>query len=424
LPIEKIDALISAELPAVDADPHLRDLVLRFNMHPESHLDNPFSRCNQRGRCQYEFPKPIKETTTIDERLGRVDYRRRKAEDAWVVPYMPCLTRLLECHINVDVCFTVNAFMYVYKYLFKGPDQTRFQVEPDDHGAEDANEFEDYIQARYLSSAEAVWRILNFDITNKSPAVRSLSIHLSGQNLHQMYRRNGQASQSSELLQYFSRPLDEQFRNLTYMQFFRQYRHEKLPSEPYNLIDGQEWLERPLPTEATPRRKIIRRVQGPIVTRIQNIPPRLGELFYLRDLLLHRSAYSYTDLRTVEGTEYPTFQQAAQALGLFDNENEADFVMREGVESHCRPSQLRFLFAHLLVDVTTPAIELWNRYKQALCQDYLWHRASPSFAQKQALRQIESFLAARGSALVDFGLTTGENRPREVEMEIEAFELR
>jgi hypothetical protein len=357
----------------------------------------------------------------VDERLGRIEYRRRKEEDAWVVPYMPCLTRLLQCHINADVCFTVNIFMYLYKYLFKGPDHARFQIETT--GETELNEFEDYIQARYLSSAEAVWRILNFNITNKTPAIVALAVHLPGRNLPQMRRSNGQQSHSSQLLQYFARPHEAQFESLTYCQFFSQYRHEKITNPAAPLIAGREWLERPLPNETTSRRKIILRARDPIVTRIQNIPPRLGELFYLRALLLHRSAYSFTDLRTVDGTEFPTFQQAAQAIGLFESQNEAEFVMDEAIASYYRPGQLRFLFAHLLVDLATPAIDLWERYKESLSLDFRLH-APARTAEKQALHQIESYLAARGAALGDFGLSTGEHRPREVEMEIEAFESR
>lgn len=90
-------------------------------MHPQSHLDNPYSRCNRGGKCVWNFPLPLNQSTSLNQH-GRLKYRQRKEEDRWVVSYMPCLTRLLECHVNVDVCFTVNIFMYFYKYLFKGPD--------------------------------------------------------------------------------------------------------------------------------------------------------------------------------------------------------------------------------------------------------------------------------------------------------------
>jgi hypothetical protein len=66
------------------------------------------------------------------------------------------------------------------------------------------NKFEDYIQAHYLLSVEAIWRILNFDITNKIPAIMSLAVHLPSHNLPQMQHSNSQQLQSSQLLQYFA----------------------------------------------------------------------------------------------------------------------------------------------------------------------------------------------------------------------------
>ena len=50
------------------------------------------------------------------------------SDDRWVVSYIPVLTQLMDCHVNVDICFTANVFMYLYKYLFKGPDRTKFAV--------------------------------------------------------------------------------------------------------------------------------------------------------------------------------------------------------------------------------------------------------------------------------------------------------
>ncbi len=41
-------------------------------------------------------------------------------ESAWIAPYIPALLLLLRCHVNVDVCFTANVVLYLYKYLFKG----------------------------------------------------------------------------------------------------------------------------------------------------------------------------------------------------------------------------------------------------------------------------------------------------------------
>ena len=70
------------------------------------------------------------------------------------------------------------------------------------------------------------------------------------------------------------------------------------------------------------------------MTRLMSVSPRSGELFYLRALLLHHSAYSFSELRSVHNMEHPTFYQAVTALGLFNNETEAEQALREAVNLH------------------------------------------------------------------------------------------
>ena len=123
---------------------------------------------------------------------------------------MPALTKLMDCHVNVDVCFTVNVFMYLYKYLFKGPDRTRFAIQSSATASsrgdeEPSNEIDDYITGRYLSATEAAWRTLAFNITCKQPGVTSIQAHLPGMNFAQMKYMNSQSSGASKLLCYFAR---------------------------------------------------------------------------------------------------------------------------------------------------------------------------------------------------------------------------
>lgn len=112
LPFDQLSTVISAEIPSEQEDPELRELVLRFNQHPQNHLQNPESRCNKDSRCIWGFPQPIRDRNELNE-FGRVLYRRRKEEDRWTPAYLPFLTRLLRCHINVDVTSTVNIFLSV-----------------------------------------------------------------------------------------------------------------------------------------------------------------------------------------------------------------------------------------------------------------------------------------------------------------------
>jgi hypothetical protein len=138
---DHIDDIISAEVPPDSPDPddqRYRQLVLRHmvHRHTQACLDDD-------GRCQKKFPKPVVEKTYTDER-GYVQYRRRTPEDVYVVPHNRHLLMFWDGHMNVELSCTVNLIMYLYKYIFKGPDRARYHV------GDTMDEIRDYIQARYV----------------------------------------------------------------------------------------------------------------------------------------------------------------------------------------------------------------------------------------------------------------------------------
>ena len=102
---------------------------------------------------------------------------------------MLTLSQLIECYVNVDICFIINVFIYLYKYLFKSPDYTWFTIWEQNISSEEkpVDEIKDYVAARYLSATEAAWRILSYHITRKEPAVTSIYIHLPSTNFARMY---------------------------------------------------------------------------------------------------------------------------------------------------------------------------------------------------------------------------------------------
>ena len=409
-------------IPDERENPALREAVLQTNMHHRNHLTRPNSRCNKNGRCVYGFPHPVLDRTTLDGR-GRVHFRRRTEEDGWVVPYMPSLLLYMNCHIHVDVCSTVTVFMYLYKYLFKGPDRTRFRFQTAADGSTSAmvdNEFHDYINGRYLSSSEAVYRIFNFHLTSKRPSVRCLPVHLENSQLGQMHRSGDTQSFMSDLLWYFRRPRGPIFDNLTYSDFYARYYFET--REVHHPLGANQWSICSTRTRRGVRRKILRERQtgSRIVTRIHSIPPRIGELFYVRVLLLHRPASSFEDLRTIHGRVYATYQEAATALGLFEDESEAVRAMREAVAAYSRPGQLRFLFAHLLLDLPTPAITLWETFREHLSADFALDHNEDE-ANRLTLQAISRYLRSQGASLSQFGLPEPVAVDREINMELDAF---
>lgn len=53
--------------------------------------------------------------------------------------------------------------------------------EGDDKSKEEIDEIKNYLECRYLSACEAMWRIFGFDIHERKPAVTRLPIHLENQ---------------------------------------------------------------------------------------------------------------------------------------------------------------------------------------------------------------------------------------------------
>jgi hypothetical protein len=147
------------------------------------------------GHCSKNYPRSlIQETQTGDD--GYPQYRRRKPGDggfttdinvvdidnSWVVPYCPLLSKIFHAHINVEYCQSVKAIKYICKYINKGSDMAAFALQKQE-AADD--EIEMFQIGRYISSNEAVWRILNFPIHERHPTMVHLSVHLeNGQRVY------------------------------------------------------------------------------------------------------------------------------------------------------------------------------------------------------------------------------------------------
>ena len=230
--MDKIDDLIKGELPK--DNPRLRQKIKKYMTHPYDHLSCETSRCHRGNRCIYGFPKPIIPDMYIDED-GRIHSRTCTTDDQWISSHIPELVNELDCHIFVDIVFTVTVFMYLYKYMFKGPDHSLFHVECSKDDAK--NEIKDYVEGRYLSSVEATWRILGFHLTAKKPAVRALIIHLPGENLPQFLKEDS----ASALIRYFHRPDLPEFKHLTYIQYNQQYVFYRY--HPDDILADDEYLE-------------------------------------------------------------------------------------------------------------------------------------------------------------------------------------
>ena len=312
---------------------------------------------------------------------------------------------------------SISSVSYLYKYMFKGPDRTLFTV-----STAAVDEMADYVQGRYLSASEAAWRILQFDITTKEPAVIALHVHLPGTNFSQMPRSTGITSKGTDLLRYFHRPAGNRFDAATFEGFFKYYRHEKFT--PHVPLTQEEFLEQP--STSFPRLRVVTRshLHNLPVCRIAMVPIRSGELYYCRALLKERPARSYEDLRTINDVVYGTFQEAAYELGLFETDSEAQQTMLEAVTHHSSPRQLRFLFCQIITNISCPVLEIFQQFQEQLTADYLDDTQCPTSSFNMLLLDLSRHIRAQGGTLTSFGLPEPLQRGDEVRQELDYFEGR
>ena len=380
--------------------------------HSRTHLSSPWSRCNKNGKCTYGFPQPLRATTSVNDE-GRVELRRDTEEDRWISSHIPFLIDELECHIHVDLIASVWSYMYLYKYLHKGPDNTNYSIGSAGDN-ERVNEVADFQNGRYLSAGEAAWRILGFHVSQKQPGVERLLIHLPGKNYAQ-FPRQQDTSHTSDLLRYLARPLHPQFDDLTFEQYYAKYKLESYSND--QPLPPSSFLEQP---HAGVRKKVTERPRGEKIVRIMSVSPTAGELFYLRAVLQHHHARSFQHLRTVRGTIYETWHETAKALGLFVTETEAHYALEEAVAALRTPAQLRFLYARVIME-GYPAVPLWDTFHDFLIRDHADRLSSEALGTDQTLRDLAALLHEGGRRLSDFGLPEPEFLSREVLIERDIF---
>lgn len=189
---EQYDHLISAELPDKHKYPELYAMVVKHMMHGPCGVLKANNVCMQDGLCKNKYPRPFN-STTLQGKDSYPVYRRRDngrsarvrgqtLDNRWVVPYNPYLLRMFNCHINVEVCSSIKAVKYVYKYIYKGGDRTSMNFEqPDSNG--NIDEIKRYVDARWVTPSEALWRIFGFDLYDNNPSVLQLPLHLPGMHM-------------------------------------------------------------------------------------------------------------------------------------------------------------------------------------------------------------------------------------------------
>jgi hypothetical protein len=175
----------------------------------------------------------------------------------------------------------------------------------------------------------------------------------------------------------------------------RNYLYQDFPTYFTYIRSKKEWKERE---------------RGDTIGRIYFASPSSGERFYLRTLLtVTPGPTSFPYLRTVNGIEYPTFQDACRAKGLLQEDREWSMCLEEAAVTHTG-TQLRSLFVTILLFCCPQnPVDLWNNFKDSFCDD-LQRRLQRSGVQNvqpgdeidYGLYLIEQLLQRSSSSLSNF----------------------
>ena len=383
--VDEYDEFISAEIPDPEKHPRLYEYVTKHMIHGPCHL---YRNCLRDGECTKYFPKKL-HPKTHNTKSGYPNYRRRAnmhtcesilntsvtVDNQYVVPYNPGLLLKYNCHINVEICSTIQAIKYVYKYVYKGPDKAFISV---GEQQDEASECSRFLNARSIGPSEACYRICGFPINGQYPPVTDLIIHLPNkQNVYYDENENYEdinlrnlANTQTQLLEYFannqrekSNPLSKEergyFQDGTPRPHGYQLRYIDYPQ--FYSWQSKKWVRR------SPRSNL-----KPIVGRMHYVNYKQRERYYLR-VLLNKipGATSFDELKTVNGSVCETFREACCQLGILDDDEEWNNALQEacdGVITDC--NQLRIFFATILNnnDISDPNA-LWQNHKDDLSAD-------------------------------------------------------
>ncbi|XP_071924924.1 uncharacterized protein [Coffea arabica] len=268
--------------------------------------------------------------------------RGHEVDNRWVVPYNPYLLAKFNCHINVEICSTVKAVKYIYKYIYKGHDKIHFRLNSDNSNGSNSDayvsaidEIKDYQSARWVCAVEDIWRIYRFLLFEMHPSVIHLQLHLENcqplnfrqdQDLRDVVR-NRFAKRTMLTEFFYMNSTNSLARNLkcTYKEF------------PEHFV----WYPG--------RRRWEPRKQKDSISKIVTASPMEGERYFLRLLLTHvNNPTSFDDLRTINGAYVHTFREAAILRGYFESDKSQEQCLEEA-SLYQMPYSLRRLFATLLV---------------------------------------------------------------------------
>ena len=391
-----------------------------------------------------------------------------------VVPHNLWLLMKYRCHLNVEVCNSITAVKYLYKYVYKGHDRVMYGVKSKDQLDLPADrvqgpardEIREFVEARYVTTSEACWRTFEFPMGKLYPEVQRLNIHLeneqhilcdSSKDIEEI-REVLKESEVTHLTQFFMLCLEEKLMcTQNHIPWSRPSWKTDYPNGVHKDDGGPpardilcrdvskwyKWVQKNAETGENAHWKRRSRGTRNTVGRVRHVPPstECKELFHFR-LLLNTitGPTSFKDLRTVvldngETKMCDTCQEAALLMGLIQDDKEY-FATLEESSIVASASQIRSLFVIILTHgMPQNALLLWKEYKDVMSDDFKnqrvdrhgssTDRAFTDEDYNHALLDIESQLESfPKSKTTDYGLPATREPTRHVHPDRVPSEIR
>jgi len=477
-----MDSFVSAQMPDVHRDPLAFHLVNSYMIHKKCSLATCMvKRKDGTVGCRFYFDKKKPVPFSHVDTRGFVVYKRGK-DDLSVVPHCVSLLKDLRAHVNVEWTLSSQCIAYEYKYFTKGKTVSGVRI------SDALNEIAAWKAANVICAAEAVYRILGFHMHFRFPSVIICRINLpragptENEAVQAFYEANApsqisdseddndildaieksdhlfagtdniecveeginifpddvfsepanggeevddevpsdidaesesEAVRPNQINQYFGRPYDQE--NLTYTDFFANFKlavRGATRGEFFFGLMGEKWVKRP-----TSKR---------VLARMPWISAHLGELYYLRVLLLAFPARSFDDLRG----SFKTFAARAFHEGLVSSDVESVLAMRDAIRAKHSGATCRFLFCTLMFHVGNMNMA-WenNEIRTYIVNDFEASEArgeswSSDIAQLAFLMEIWIICSDMGHAafsLQNFGIPEAPTSVEKIVAVIEAF---
>lgn len=155
---------------------------------------------------------------------------------------------------------------------------------------------------------------------------------------------------------------------------------------------------------------------GTHITRMQATHSSEGERFYLCALLQYVCVHFLIECWIIDVVLYLTFQAAANALGLFEDDTEAEASILDGIEALQTLRSLCLLFTHFPVNGCAPQpMQLWETFAEPLrCDLQLQNGSDFKTGVNLVLQQIGDALEEHEHNLENYSLLTAVIQSSEI----------